>query len=116
MLFQGQLRFGFHFFSMPLKFFFFYPHLRTSFGCFLERAEGREKEINISVKEKHQLIAFLYLPQPGIELGTWICALTRNRTRRLLIYRMAPQPTEPHQPGLLLLLLLLFFFLNSFNR
>ena len=39
---------------------------------------GRER--NINMKEKHRSAAFLYVPQPGIEPATWVCALTRNRT------------------------------------
>ena len=35
----------------------------------------------------------------GTKPATRACALTKNRTRDLSVYRMALQPTEPHQPG-----------------
>ena len=60
----------------------FYPQLRTFFPfpfCFLEvGGSERERDRNINVREKHQLIAFSYVPQPGIKPATWVYALTRN--------------------------------------
>ena len=53
------------------SFFFFSPHLRTFFHCFLEREEGTER--NIDVTEKHRLVALCmclywgsYVPGLGI--------------------------------------------------
>ena len=37
------------------------------------------------MRQKHRLVAFLYIPQPGMESATWFCALTRNQT---------PQPSR----------------------
>ena len=72
--------------------------------AFRERGSGRVRERgrNISVREKHQLVAFLYLlihTSMGIEPETWVCALTRNQTHNLLVHGMMLQPTEPCWPG-----------------
>ena len=47
---------------------------------FLERGEGRkkERERNINVKEKHQLVASHMHPRLGSEFTTHACALTGN--------------------------------------
>ena len=42
------------------------------------RERERERVRDIDVKEKHQLVAFFYVPRPGIEHATWVCALTGN--------------------------------------
>ena len=52
----------------------------------LEREEGRDRERNMDVSEKHPLVAFLYAPRPGIEPATWVCAVTGNCICNLLIY------------------------------
>lgn len=51
-------------------------------------------------REKETLIGCLpYASWPGIEPTTWVCTLTGNQTRNLVVYGMMLQPTEPHQPG-----------------
>ena len=57
------------------------------------------RDRNIDVRQKHQLTSFSYMPQLGIELAPWVCALTRNWTHDLLVHMMLLHPTEPHQPG-----------------
>ena len=42
----------------------------------LEREEGREREKNIDVREKHPLVAIWFTPRPAIEPATWVRALT----------------------------------------
>ena len=67
------------------SFFNFNPHSRTFLHCW-----ERERKRNIDVREKHQSIAFLCTTWPGIESTTWVCALTRNSTLDLSVYRNAP--------------------------
>ena len=50
-------------------------------------------------REKHRLAAS-WTCQNRPEPATWVCALTRNRTHKLLVYGTMLQPTKPHQPGL----------------
>ena len=56
--------------------YFFNPYLRTFFSLLLESEERRsERERD----EKETLIScLLHMPQPGIELTAWVCALTKN--------------------------------------
>ena len=54
------------------------------------REEGRVRK-----RERETSISCLpYVPQPGINPAIQVCALARNRTHKLLEYRM-PQSTEP---------------------
>lgn len=39
-------------------------------------------------------------PQPGIELATWVCALTRNETGNLLLLGTVPNQLSYNWPGL----------------
>lgn len=50
----------------------------------------RERDVDV----RETLIDCLpYVPQQGIELTTYVCALTGNQTHHLLLYRMTLQPT-----------------------
>ena len=69
--------------SVDLLGFFFYPHPKTFFHCFLEREEGRKRSID--VREKHLSVAFSYTPRPGTKPTTSVCVPTRNRTRNPLV-------------------------------
>ena len=62
------------------------------------REEGRKKR-NISVREKHRSVATHTHTPTGIKPTTWVCALTRNRTHNLLVYRTTLQPIEPPGQG-----------------
>ena len=61
--------------------------------------------IDLREREKHQcgrerLISCLpYAPLLGTEPITSVCALTRNRTHNLLVFRKTLQPTEPPGQG-----------------
>ena len=66
---------------------FFYSHSRT---CLLILERGGRRE-----REKKTLISCLSNRlQRGIKPAAQVCALTRNRTRDLLVYRTTLQPTE----------------------
>ena len=52
-------------------------------------------------------------PDGGIELTTWVCALTGNRTCDLLVYWTTLQPTEPPGEGDSQLLNKLKFYAGS---
>ena len=82
-----------------------YKHLKKKsspedifFSLLLEREqggrEGRERE---TLMWETLVGCFPYMPQQGINPATMVCVLTWNRTRNLLVYRMALQPTESHQ-------------------
>ena len=47
--------------------------------------------------EKHRMIALLYAAWPWIKPATWVCALTRNRTHNLAVYRTTLQPSHTGQ-------------------
>ena len=67
---------------------------------FLERGEGREKERerNISVWEKHQLVASC-TPQPGTWPTTQASALTGNQSGDLSVCRTSPNPLSSASQG-----------------
>ena len=65
----------------------------------LERKGERERKRNIDAREKHRLVALLYMPRPGIEPTTWVCALTRNLTLHYLVCGTILQPNEAHWLG-----------------
>ncbi|KAF6084405.1 hypothetical protein HJG60_008667 [Phyllostomus discolor] len=73
-------------------FIIFNPHPRTCLLTFRERGRGRERNIN-------QLP--LLRPIGGTHTPPQPCALTRNRTRALWVYRTTPQPSEPCRSGLI---------------
>ena len=56
-------------------YYFLNPHPRTLFSLLLEREKKGEKERNIDVTEKHQLVSFSYAPRAGIEPATWVFCL-----------------------------------------
>ena len=65
---------------------------------FLERGEERER--NISVREKHRLVASPMCPdQPGTELTPQACALTRGQTGDLLLCAMTPNELSHTDQG-----------------
>ena len=66
---------------------FFYPHPRICFSLLLGRGEERQKERerNIDMREKHQLVAFRE------------CC---GRTCSTLVQFARGHPTEVHRPGL----------------
>ena len=70
------------------------------FSLLLERERngdrGREREKHWC--EKHWMVAFLYALPLGTEPATWVCALTVNWTRDLLVHGTVLHPTEPHWP------------------
>ena len=78
--------------------FFLNSHLKI---CLLivEREEGREgeREKGLCVRNMGQLPP-LHVPT-GIKPVSQACALTRNRTCNLLVYRMALPSTEPPGQG-----------------
>ena len=55
------------------------------------RGKEREGERNIDVPLVRALV--------GDQITTQACALTRNRTGDLSVYRTTLPPTEPHWPG-----------------
>ena len=59
----------------------------------------RERKEERDVREKHQPIRVMYVPQPEIKLTTNLCALTRNQTCNLLVYRLMLQTTEQSGQG-----------------
>ena len=80
---------------------FLNPYPRTCL-LILERGEGREKERerNIDVREKHQLVTFFPIRAlTGTEPTTQACALTGNRTQEPCGLQNNAQPAEPHQLG-----------------
>ena len=67
------------FLSLPKDIFliaFFFLFIER--GHWGEKKKERERERNISVRDKHELVAFSHVPQPGIEPTTQACALTGN--------------------------------------
>ena len=68
---------------------------------FLERREGRkqERDRNISVREKHWLVASLYMPQPGTEPAIQQCALTGNQACNLSFCGMMPNQQSHTSQG-----------------
>ena len=51
------------------------------------------------MRERHWLVAFLYMPWRRIEPATWVCALTGNQAHDLSFQATVLQPTELHPPG-----------------
>ena len=71
-------------FNAVFFFFFSSSPCEDIFSLLLEREEGGER--NIDVKEKHQFFFCLpYMPKPGIEPATLVCASTGNQTRNPLV-------------------------------
>ena len=67
---------------------------------FGERGEGREKEVEKHVCAGEILMGCLsHAPQLGTWPTTKACALTRNRTRDLLVYRATPNPLSHTSQG-----------------
>ena len=68
---------------------FLYPHQGHFCIAFRQRrgvGRERERERNIHVREKYQLVAFSYAPWPGIKPTTWVCVLSGHWTSDLLVY------------------------------
>ena len=60
----------------------------------------REREREASMWESNIIGCLSYAPQLGTEPATLACALTRDWTCSLSVYKTMLQPTEPHWPGL----------------
>lgn len=61
--------------------------------------KGRGKHRCEKQRDRETSIGFLpYLPRPGIEPATWVCALTGNQTQDLLVHRMTLQPNGSYWP------------------
>ena len=84
--------------------YFFYPHPRTFFHCFIERGEGRGKQI--WERSIDWLVAFC----------AWIwnhMCLDQGSNLQPLDHWTMLQPTEPHWPGHILHIFI-FFILRDF--
>ena len=64
-----------------------------------QRAKKGDRERELSMWEKHQLVDSHMCLDWGPNIATQACALTGNWTHDLSVYRMMHQPTEPQQPG-----------------
>ena len=65
---------------------------------FLERGEGRRKERNIDVQQKHLLVTSLTLPKGGPSHNPGMCP-EQELNQQPFHLQDDSQPTEPHWSG-----------------
>ena len=100
---------GYQMLLFPGIWFKVFPHplfliLTWGYTYWFQKVWGGEREResawasagNIKVRET-SIDCLPYIPLLGSELTTYACALTRNQTFDLLVYRTMLQPTEPQQ-------------------
>ena len=82
--------------------FFFLSSREDIFSWLLERERnGGRQGGRVAKRKKHRckretwLVAFSYAPQLGIKPTAWVCALTGNRTCKLLVCGVTLKPNEP---------------------